>query len=474
VISTLDPKRISSDNVISVARETMRALWRICKDFFRTGEDKPVVALPPDALKRLYERLRLRLFLSLTLGYGMYYCCRINFSVVKGPMLDAGVLSPQEMGVAGSVMLWIYSVGKLANGAIADHANIRRLISMGLMASALVNIVAPICISTLPFFVFAFLWGLNGIFQSTGSAPCVASLSQWFTWKERGTRYGIWSISHCIGEAITFALTAMLVSATSWEAGFLGPGILCLVSAVILSKTLLDRPKTYGLPEVHEYKGETPPVKDNTSVPTIKVQLEVLTNYKVWVLGVASALMYVARYGINNWGVLYLQVEKGYSLVEAGSLLSMYPVVALAGSALAGLISDKWFNSTRNVPTLLCGVLLILGLLGLEWIPGEAKVLHGVCLAVFGFATGALLVYLGGLMAIDIVPQRVAGVAAGLVGLLSYLGAGLQDLISGFLLEQDKIGDQLSFERTYNFWVICACLSALLPIVVWMGRRQAR
>jgi OPA family sugar phosphate sensor protein UhpC-like MFS transporter len=452
----------------------MRALWRTCKDFFRTGEEKPILDLPEADMKRLYERLRLQSFVSVTLGYGMFYCCRVNFSVVKKPMLDEGVLSAQAMGVAGSLLLWTYALGKLANGAIADHANIRRLMSLGLMASALINLFVPFSIATFPFFVFAILWGINGWFQSTGGAPSVVSLSHWFTWSERGTRYGVWSVSHCIGEAITFAFTAMLVNATSWQAGFLGPGILCFVSAIILSRTLLDRPRTYGLPEVHEYKGETPPVKDNANVPTSKVQMEVLLNYKVWVLGGASALMYVSRYGINNWGVLYLQVEKGYSLVEAGSLLSMYPVVALAGSALAGLLSDRLFNCRRNVPALLCGVLQVLGLLGLKWVPGEAKILHGVCLAIFGFATGALLVYLGGLMAIDIVPQRVAGVAAGLVGFVSYFGAGLQDIVSGFLLEQDKVGDKLCFDRTFAFWVFSACLSAVLATVVWGAGKQVR
>ena len=38
----------------------------------------------------------------------------------------------------------------------------------------------------------------------------------------------------------------------------------------------------------------------------------------MWVVAVASALMYVTRYAINSWGVLYLQEIRGYSLVDAG------------------------------------------------------------------------------------------------------------------------------------------------------------
>jgi OPA family sugar phosphate sensor protein UhpC-like MFS transporter len=39
----------------------------------------------------------------------------------------------------------------------------------------------------------------------------VVALSHWFARKERGTRYGIWSASHSIGEGLTFAGTAFLV-----------------------------------------------------------------------------------------------------------------------------------------------------------------------------------------------------------------------------------------------------------------------
>ena len=32
----------------------------------------------------------------------------------------------------------------------------------------------------------------------------------------------------------------------------------------------------------------------------------------MWVLGLASACMYVSRYAINSWGMLYLQENRGY------------------------------------------------------------------------------------------------------------------------------------------------------------------
>lgn len=57
-----------------------------------------------------------------------------------------------------------------------------------------------------------------------------------------------------------------------------------------------------------------------------------------------------------NWGMLFLQEGKGYSMAKAGSILSVYPVAALGGAALSGVVSDRLFGSRRNVPALLVGL----------------------------------------------------------------------------------------------------------------------
>jgi OPA family sugar phosphate sensor protein UhpC-like MFS transporter len=217
------------------------------------------------------------------------------------------------------VMLVAYAVGKASNGFLADRANIARFMSTGLLISALANLALGFMTW---FWVFAVLWGVSGWFQSMGSAPSVVALSHWFSNKERGTRYGVWSTSHGIGEALTFLVTASLVAAMGWRWGFWGPGLLCVLAALILYKTLKDRPQTYGLPSVSEYKQDFSGVKvEGEGRPTGRAQLMVLKNPYIWLLGLASACMYMARYGINNWGVLYLQEVKDYDLAAAGAVM---------------------------------------------------------------------------------------------------------------------------------------------------------
>jgi len=442
--------------------------------FFKTRPDRPVFSDDPAAVRRAYEARRWSVFLSVLLGYGLFYTSRMNFSVAKKAMLEEGVMSATQMGLVGSALLFVYSVGKFTNGFLADRCNIARFMSTGLLLSGVANLL----LGFNPLFgVFLLLWGLNGWFQSVGSAPSVVALSHWFAKRERGTRYGIWSASHSIGEGLTFVGTSMLVASFGWRWGFWGPGCVCLLAALVMYRTLADRPQTYGLPPVHSYKNEPPEAPSQEKASIGQLQFEVIRHPGVWVLALASGCLYVGRYGIGNWGPLYLQSAKGYSLTAAGSVMAAYPACNLIGSVSSGFVSDYLFGSRRLVPAFIYGVLEVASLLALYWIPPGHPFLDATALAAFGLGMGGLLVYLGGLMAIDLVSRRAAGAAMGLVGLFSYLVAGVQDTLSGYLLDVSKVvvngTTTYSFRLVFAVWICALALSIILTASLSLfGRRK--
>jgi len=444
--------------------------------FFRTRPDKPIFSHDPATIRRVYERGRWSVLLTCMIGYGLFYTCRINFSVVKKPMLDEGVLDATRMGMIGSVMLVVYAVGKASNGFLADRAHIARFMAAGLLVSALANLIFGF---SSQFWIFAGLWGISGWFQSMGSAPSVVAISHWFSNRERGSRYGVWSTCHSIGEALTFLLTARLVAGQGWRWGFWGPGLLCVAGALVMLRTLRDRPATYGLPPVEVYRDDSTGVKvEGGEKATGRAQLAVLGNPFIWVLGLASASVYMTRYGLNNWGVLYLQEAKGYSLQMAGQVMGAYPVAGLLGAAASGMISDRLFGARRNLPALLFGLLEIGALGALYLVPPGHPWVDSAALACFGFAMGGLLVFLGGLMAVDLAPRGAAGAAMGLIGLFSYLGAALQDTVSGVLLDAGAVvtaaGAIHDFGQAQAFWLGASVLSLVLAAATWPAYLRIR
>jgi OPA family sugar phosphate sensor protein UhpC-like MFS transporter len=446
--------------------ETLRRIGR----YFLTGPDAPPCSDDPDELRRRYRALRWRVLLSITLGYGLYYTTRLSLQVVKGPLIKAGLFTSTELGVIGAGLLWVYALGRFSNGLLSDRCNMRRFMSVGLLGTAVINLVMGL---TGGFAVFLVLWSLNGWFQSMGAAPSVVSITQWFGRRERGSIYSLWSLAHNLGEALTFAGTALVAAALGWRAGLWVPGLVCLAGGLVLLKTHADRPQTLGLPPIWRHLDDPPPEAGSGERPVGALQREVLRNPWIWVLGLSAALLYVSRYGINHWAVAYLELGKGHSLAAAGALASAGPLLGILGTLGAGVLSDRLFAARRH--PLLCayGLIQIGSLVALWATPAGSAWLSAAALAAFGFATGGLLVYQGGLLAVDLVPKRATGAAMGFIGLCSYLGAGIQEVVTGLLIEPPAAAEAGAgpaahdFQAALAFWTAASVLSLLLALSTW-------
>ena len=421
---------------------------------------------------RRLKYLKWSTFLSATFGYGMYYVCRLSLNVVKKPIVDEGIFSETELGIIGSVLFFTYAIGKFTNGFLADRSNINRFMTTGLLITALVNL----CLGfTNSFILFAILWGISGWFQSMGAASCVVGLSRWFTDKERGSYYGFWSASHNIGEALTFLIIASIVSVLGWRYGFFGAGVVGLIGALIVWKFFHDTPESLGFPPVNALKEK----KEMSSTDTAdfnKAQRQVLLMPAIWILALSSAFMYISRYAINSWGVFYLEAQKGYSTLDASFIISICPVCGIIGTMFSGVISDKLFGGRRNVPALIFGLMNVFALCLFLLVPGVHFWIDVLAMVLFGLGIGVLICFLGGLMAVDIAPRNASGAALGVVGIASYIGAGLQDVMSGVLIEGQKTVqngvDVYDFTYINWFWIGAALLSVLFALLVWNAKSK--
>ena len=197
----------------------------------------------------------------------------------------------------------------------------------------------------------------------------------------------------------------------------------------------------------------------------------------IWVLALASAFMYISRYAVNSWGVFYLETMKGYSTLDASFIISISSVCGIVGTVASGLISDKMFNGSRNVPALVFGLMNVVALCLFLLIPGVHFVIDVIAMVLFGLGIGVLICFLGGLMAVDIAPKNASGAALGVVGVASYIGAGIQDIMSGLLIEGNKqvVNGVETYDFTYinYFWIGAALMSVLLTLIVWNAKPKA-
>ena len=429
-----------------------------------------------------YRNLRNRTFWGAVVAYSLYYVCRMSLSVVKQPLIDEGVLSAGQLGLIGSALLFVYAIGKFMNGFIADYCNVRRFMATGLLISAAVNLIMGLLgfmqgfvgISSMFMFVaFAVLWGINGWMQSMGAPPGVISLSRWFPRSKRGTYYSIFSSTPYVGEFLSFILTGVVVGALGWQYGFIVAAAAGLIGSLAILMFVSDTPESKGLPSIYELSGEQKTKEDH--MPTKELQKIILKHPGIWVIALSSSFIYITKYAVAGWGVLFLQKAKGFSLEDATQIIAFSAAFGVVGTVLAGWLSDKVFKGDRSKPALLSGVLSFIAL-AIFLFCGGGYIMNILYVSLFSLAVGVLYCIVAGLMAVDIVPRKATGAALGVVGISSYVAAGLQDITSGYLIQYNTTtvdgADLYDFGPVSWFWLLAALISFILPVLNWKKIRK--
>ncbi len=140
--------------------------------------------------------------------------------------------------------------------------------------------------------------------------------------------------------------------------------------------------------------------------------------------------------------------------------------------ALIALLRDKGFTGEclNVVYEPVTGAHVGPGTVALFFYGGNAMWVNVLSMVLFGIAIGVLICFLGGLMAVDIVPRKATGAALGVVGMTSYIAAGIQDVASGWLIDSNitVAADGVKhydFGPVAIFWLAAAVISFLLPLL---------
>ena len=121
--------------------------------------------------------------------------------------------------------------------------------------------------------------------------------------------------------------------------------------AILLFNRLRDKPQSLGLPDVESYREEVSSAQkkeceaDNRSYVQV-FKDDILFNKTIWLLAIAYVFVYVIRFGAEDWMIKYLSEAKANSLELASLKLSSLPLVGIAGTVCAGLVSDKIFKAS--------------------------------------------------------------------------------------------------------------------------------
>jgi len=453
------------------------------KEFFKEPPIQPVIA-DEGKVKSMYSHWRLRIFYACFIGYTVFYLCKKNIAVALPGLSEEYGYSNTELGLLGSSLYLTYGIGKFVNGVFADGSDVRKFLPTALIMTAIANLcfglsavfITPGEVSffglptnTILLWLFVFFWGASGWFQSAGFPAVAKSLTYWYSNSERGTKWSLWSCSHQMGTFLSVIISGFLVAHFGWKMAFFAPGILAILVAIWLFDRLRDRPQSLGLPDIETYNEEPAAKKadnndeDNRTYAQIFKE-NILFNKTIWMLAVAYIFVYIIRFGAEDWMIKYLSEAKQNSLELAAMKLSSLPLVGIAGTICAGLISDKIFKGKRAPVNLiyLVGVVCCLVLLKFNTISNIDFVLIGL-LGAFTYGPQMMI---GGLCAVESSSKKVASAATGFTGTFGYVGAVLSATGTGFMV--DKFG----WNGAIAFWIVSALICITICTILLVDERK--
>ncbi|MCY3915097.1 MAG: MFS transporter [Chloroflexi bacterium] len=363
---------------------------------------------------------------ALCTTYGLLYLGRVNISVVL-PLLAIELdVSRAQVGVLGTVFFWTYAIGNFVNGELGSHVRPYRVIGVGLLVTAIVNLVFGFQTSLLLMLV---LWGINGLAQSGGWPPIVRILAERLDPSRIKQVSTVIPFSYVIGTVVTWTLIGAISAGENWRLAFWLPGLILLLTAALWWKGGIDAPTT-----------------DSKGVRLSTIMAEAR--------GVAFAMVVAAlagfvRNGTLIWLPTYILDSELIAENLVGAVAAITQLVAIPGILLAR-------HSVVRSNRVLFTAALLLGATGFAFLlltlaVGVSSIIV-LCLAMmllggaFGLVTTS--------MPLILAPPGRASSIAGTLNMMATLAGGLAGFSIGALVERS------GWTGVFGVWGIMLLLAA--------------
>lgn len=394
---------------------------------------------------------RRRIVAACFVTYACYYLGRVNLAVTVPALRQAYGWDKAAIGVMGTAFYWVYAAGQLVNGPLGDRVSPRRLVALGLVVSALINLAVCSLGGALPWLVG--LWALNGWAQATGWAPIIRTLSRWFAPAQRARVTALISPSYLVGHAASWALAGTLTARLGWRYAYWVPGILLLGAAGLWYAVARDEPggASRNAPRPREVSGQS------------------------WLAGLSAAwrgpmrwatavslLSGVVKEGLNLWGPTYLVEEQSLGLLGAALSGLLIPLAGIAGQLVTARVQRGAARASRATqherPVVAgLGVVVAAGAVALYLVAGSRSPLVALLmLALVAAGSHGMNGLLMASLPLSLGTEAPVSSVTGALNFCQYLGAGLGAALVGALV------DRFGWGGAYGWWAGCALLIALI------------
>ena len=269
--------------------------------------------------------------------YMISYITRINFGAIVSEMETATAISRHLLSMSLTGSFITYGAGQIVSGVAGDHISPKKLVSIGLLLTVLMNAIIPLCQS--PYQMLA-VWCVNGFAQSFMWPPIVKLMVAMFDsdeYKYASVRVQ-WGSS--FGTMVIYLISPLLISLFSWRAVFWFSALSGLIGLFVWNRFIQE-------PENIQVK------KHSTDSSATRH----LFTPMMFGIMVAIIMMGALRDGITTWMPSY--IAETYSLSNIISILT--GVVLPIFSILCCRATEALYRKKLRNPLLCAGSIFVIG-----------------------------------------------------------------------------------------------------------------
>jgi MFS family permease len=359
------------------------------------------------------------------------------------PLETAYGWSRGEIALINTAGLLGLAIGGIVMGGIADRVNIRWVALCGALVTSLALLAASR--ATALWQLYALMFGAGLLGGGALFAPLFALVGKWFP-SGAGLAIGIASAGQAVGQGLMPLANGLLIDGLGWRGALLAMGLFSAATLVPLALVL--RPPR--APATNAHAAPCAPSQHALPLGTVLVVLSAAVLCCCSLMSVP--LMHLVP-----------QIETcGFSAPEAGSVLMVMMLLAIAGRVAFGRLADR----IGPIPAYLTASCWQTALVFLFVRIDDIAALH-IFAAVYGFGYAGVMT--GMLTTIRaLTPETRRAGATGLILAFAWVGHGLGGFSGGALYD-------LTGAYRASFGLAAAAGLANLAIVVplWLWSRAA-
>ena len=394
-------------------------------------------------MKTRFSPLQRNVIIACMMLYSTAYLNRLNLSAALGSVMEALSLNATRAGVLPSAFAVTYAAGQMVNGALVDRLNPARHMFIGLIGSAVCNLLMGISGS---FEMLLVLCLMNGVFQSMLWTPVVRLVAMHFKGEERPRANILISITLIVGHLGAWAISGYMSSLFSWRASFAAPAALVIPVVLIAARLLRD---------VKVEPAAAAPKNAKEAGASIRSALGMYWVSGFVIMLAVCVLFGFVRDGIRTWAPQILGEISGDAM-SATTFSLIIPLINALGLVLSYMLQRRPGMRNRRIVALLmmAGMVTCAMLCGVKGVALCALIMGITCALMSGVEP-----LMTTLIPMEYEPEKLIGLSAGLMDSLIYVGSALAGVAAGFIRES------MGLNALFIGWAIAAIASAALAAV---------